>query len=148
MRLVSFLRWPPPFLVISESLLFFVVILVAVILTISMAFLSRRFIHISTDEVYGGNSNPGSSFSETTAILNPSNPYSATKAAAEMLVKVTIHTSFDIVVVMCEYHTCKDNNNTSLANARPHLHRTLRNTKYVLVLLSSCRPTNNHTVFL
>lgn len=41
------------------------------------------FFHISTDEVYGDRIE--GSFVETD-VLNPSNPYSATKAAAEMLV--------------------------------------------------------------
>ncbi len=41
------------------------------------------FVHISTDEVYG--TNHGGSYSETDR-LNPSNPYSATKAAADQLV--------------------------------------------------------------
>ena len=41
------------------------------------------FFHISTDEVYGDRSD--GSFVETD-VLKPSNPYSATKAAAEMLV--------------------------------------------------------------
>ena len=41
------------------------------------------FFHISTDEVYGDKLS--GCFSETD-ILNPSNPYSATKASAEMLV--------------------------------------------------------------
>lgn len=41
------------------------------------------FFHISTDEVYGDRLK--GSFTESD-ILNPSNPYSATKAAAEMLV--------------------------------------------------------------
>lgn len=42
-----------------------------------------RFIHISTDEVYG--SRESGSFSEEDP-LNPSNPYSASKAAADLLV--------------------------------------------------------------
>jgi dTDP-glucose 4,6-dehydratase len=41
------------------------------------------FVHISTDEVYG-DVNEGEKKEES--ILNPSNPYSATKAAAEMLI--------------------------------------------------------------
>lgn len=55
----------------------------------------QRFVHVSTDEVYGecgvtatGESIPsftGSTEAHTT--LQPTNPYSATKAAAEMLVK-------------------------------------------------------------
>jgi|2_EtaG_2_1085320.scaffolds.fasta_scaffold04606_5 dTDP-glucose 4,6-dehydratase len=43
-----------------------------------------KIFHISTDEVYG--STKSGSFSEND-ILNPKNPYSATKAAAEHLVK-------------------------------------------------------------
>lgn len=43
----------------------------------------ERFVHMSTDEVYGSVQD-GESCSEGT-VLAPSNPYSATKAAAEML---------------------------------------------------------------
>ncbi len=43
------------------------------------------FVHISTDEVYGDVSEDGSSKTELD-ILKPSNPYSASKAAAEMLI--------------------------------------------------------------
>jgi dTDP-glucose 4,6-dehydratase len=42
------------------------------------------FVHISTDEVYG---DIGTGSHSETDILIPSNPYSATKAAADMLVK-------------------------------------------------------------
>ncbi len=44
----------------------------------------KLFIHISTDEIYGDLENKDS-FNEND-ILNPSNPYSATKAAADLLV--------------------------------------------------------------
>jgi len=44
----------------------------------------KRFIHVSTDEVYG-DAEGNLSFSEISQI-NPSNPYSATKAAADHLV--------------------------------------------------------------
>ena len=44
----------------------------------------KQFIHISTDEIYGDAENK-SSFDETSRI-NPSNPYAATKAAADHLV--------------------------------------------------------------
>tara|TARA_Y100000361_G_scaffold59895_1_gene52510 strand:+ start:17269 stop:18168 length:900 start_codon:yes stop_codon:yes gene_type:complete len=44
-----------------------------------------RFIHISTDEVYG-DVNVEEEDKTEESILNPSNPYSATKAAAEMLI--------------------------------------------------------------
>ncbi|KAJ3160622.1 hypothetical protein HDU86_000381 [Geranomyces michiganensis] len=45
----------------------------------------KKFIHISTDEVYGEVEHGGAELTEE-SILAPTNPYSATKAAAEMLV--------------------------------------------------------------
>jgi UDP-glucose 4,6-dehydratase len=45
----------------------------------------KRFLHISTDEVYGSTSNDKPNTIDS--LLEPSNPYAATKAAAEMLVK-------------------------------------------------------------
>lgn len=44
----------------------------------------KRFLHISTDEVYGETSGD-EAFTET-SILNPTNPYAATKVSAEALV--------------------------------------------------------------
>jgi len=55
-----------------------------------------RFVQISTDEVYG--STDDDSFKETYR-LHPNNPYSATKAGAEMLVKAAIH-SFGVNAVI------------------------------------------------
>jgi len=49
----------------------------------------KKFIHISTDEIYG-ESRKGK-FKETDPI-KPNNPYSTTKAAAELLVKAAMHT--------------------------------------------------------
>ena len=47
----------------------------------------KRFLHVSTDEVYGESSYEfGQANEETTSLLEPTNPYSASKAAAEMLV--------------------------------------------------------------
>ena len=47
----------------------------------------RRFLHVSTDEVYGESSYEfGEANVEQTSLLEPTNPYSASKAAAEMLV--------------------------------------------------------------
>lgn len=46
---------------------------------------TTRFIHISTDEVYGDVPVGAADLSET-SILAPTNPYSASKAAAEMMV--------------------------------------------------------------
>ncbi|KAJ4304106.1 hypothetical protein N0V88_001716 [Collariella sp. IMI 366227] len=45
----------------------------------------RRFVHVSTDEVYGGVRDDADDLLET-SILAPTNPYAASKAAAEMLV--------------------------------------------------------------
>ena len=48
----------------------------------------EKFIHISTDEVYGENDND---IKHEKSLLNPTNPYSATKAAAEMLVNSYVY---------------------------------------------------------
>lgn len=56
----------------------------------------KRFIHVSTDEVYG--SAYGVEFDET-AQLGPTNPYSASKAAAEMYV-MAYEKSFKIPTVI------------------------------------------------
>jgi len=53
-----------------------------------------RFIHISTDEVYG-DVNLDEEDKTEDSILSPSNPYSATKAAAEMLIFAYART-FDV----------------------------------------------------
>jgi dTDP-glucose 4,6-dehydratase len=50
----------------------------------------RRYVQISTDEVYGSLP-PEGFFSETTP-LHPNNPYSATKAAADLMVQAYVHT--------------------------------------------------------
>ncbi len=56
-----------------------------------------KFIHISTDEVYGS-ANSGESFHENSP-LNPSSPYSASKAAAEMLA-LAYHKTYGIPIVI------------------------------------------------
>ena len=48
-------------------------------------FKDKRFVHISTDEVYGG-ATEASEPSDEKVALSPSNPYAATKAAADQLV--------------------------------------------------------------
>jgi dTDP-glucose 4,6-dehydratase len=52
---------------------------------------SLRFVHVSTDEVYGDLGPNDPAFSETTP-LDPRNPYSATKAGADLLVQAFSHT--------------------------------------------------------
>ena len=49
----------------------------------------KRFIHVSTDEVYGEASHESQKASFEHATLEPTNPYSASKAGAEMLVNVS-----------------------------------------------------------
>ncbi len=50
-----------------------------------------RFLHVSTDEVYGTLSPDAPAFSETTAYA-PNSPYAASKAASDMLVRAWHHT--------------------------------------------------------
>jgi dTDP-glucose 4,6-dehydratase len=50
-----------------------------------------RFLHVSTDEVYGSLAAEDPAFSETTAYA-PNSPYSATKAASDHLVRAYHHT--------------------------------------------------------
>ena len=50
-----------------------------------------RFLHVSTDEVYGSLSNTDPAFSETTP-YSPNSPYSASKAGADHLVRSYHHT--------------------------------------------------------
>ena len=60
----------------------------------------KKFIHISTDEIYGDLENK-ESFSEND-ILKPSNPYSATKAAADLLVGSYKRTyGIDCIITRC-----------------------------------------------
>lgn len=59
----------------------------------------KRFLHISTDEVYG--SILDGSFKETDQ-LNPSSPYSASKASAELIAKGFYNTfNLPLVIVRC-----------------------------------------------
>jgi len=59
-----------------------------------------EFIHFSTDEVYGEN-NTTTGFTEET-ILNPTNPYAASKAAAEMTVQSYIKSfGMNIKIIRC-----------------------------------------------
>ncbi|KAK3357675.1 hypothetical protein B0T25DRAFT_166530 [Lasiosphaeria hispida] len=58
----------------------------------------KRFIHISTDEVYGEVKDEDDDLLET-SILAPTNPYAASKAAAEMLVH-SYQKSFKLPVII------------------------------------------------
>jgi len=58
----------------------------------------KRFIHVSTDEVYGSSYDEDPRRVESDA-LEPTNPYAATKAAAEQIVKSYYH-SFKMPVII------------------------------------------------
>lgn len=60
----------------------------------------HRFLHVSTDEVYGSLGSEGY-FSETTAYA-PNSPYSASKAASDFLVRSYFHTyNLPVVISNC-----------------------------------------------
>ncbi len=69
---------------------------VQVLLEASKMHAVKRFLHISTDEVYGDIEH--GEFLETTP-LNPSSPYSASKAAADLLVK-SYQRTFDFPAII------------------------------------------------
>ena len=56
----------------------------------------KKIIHVSTDEIYGEIYN--SSFKEDSK-FNPSNPYSSSKAAAEMIINGYIH-SYNLPIII------------------------------------------------
>lgn len=61
----------------------------------------KRFIHMSTDEVYGELSIHCKD-SDETALLNPTNPYAATKAGAEFIVRSYYYSyNIPIVIIRC-----------------------------------------------
>ena len=61
-----------------------------VLLQVARKFNVKRFVHISTDEVYGDI--PEGVFSTEESPLNPSSPYSASKAASDLLVRSYVRT--------------------------------------------------------
>ena len=79
---------------------------VKVLLEIARKYRVKRFIQISTDEVYGENLD-ATGFDEDTR-LSPSNPYAASKAAADLLIKSYIRTyGFPAVIIRpCNNYGC------------------------------------------
>jgi dTDP-glucose 4,6-dehydratase len=70
---------------------------VKILLDIARKYKIKKFIHISTDEVYGENLK--GSFTENSP-LNPSNPYAASKAAADCLIKSYVRTyGFPAIII-------------------------------------------------
>jgi dTDP-glucose 4,6-dehydratase len=61
----------------------------------------KRFLQVSTDEVYGSLKKDGALFTEDTP-LSPNSPYSASKAGADMLVRAYFKTfGFPVVITRC-----------------------------------------------
>ena len=62
---------------------------------------AKKLIHISTDEVYGDLEPDDPAFTEQTS-LSPNNPYSASKASSDLLVKSYIHThQLPVMITRC-----------------------------------------------
>jgi len=59
----------------------------------------KRFVHVSTDEVYGEGEDFETDPMEEEHVLEPTNPYAATKAGAEFLVK-SYHRSFKLPCII------------------------------------------------
>jgi len=59
----------------------------------------KRIIHISTDEVYGESNHSDVEGKIESSILAPSNPYSASKAGAEMIVQAYLH-SYKLPIII------------------------------------------------
>jgi dTDP-glucose 4,6-dehydratase len=71
-----------------------------VLLDVSRARGLRKFVHVSTDEVYGS-LGPEGLFTEDTPI-QPNSPYSASKAGSDLLVRAAFHThGFPAVTTRC-----------------------------------------------
>jgi len=71
-----------------------------VLLNLTLKYGVRRFVQISTDEVYGSLPETGYFTEETT--LAPNSPYSVSKTSADLLVRAYIHTySLDGVITRC-----------------------------------------------
>jgi dTDP-glucose 4,6-dehydratase len=71
------------------------------LLKAALKFKTKRFHHVSTDEVYGHLNVGGDKFSEDTP-YDPRNPYSASKAASDFLVRSYFHThSLPVTISNC-----------------------------------------------
>lgn len=71
----------------------------AVLLDAAMRHEVDRFIHVSTDEVYGS---VATGFAPETALLNPTSPYSSSKAGSDLLALSYFHTyGYPVIVTRC-----------------------------------------------
>ncbi len=89
----------------------------------------NRFHHISTDEVYGDI--PDSGFFTETTPINPSSPYSASKAASDLLVKAYWRTFWtDYTITRCSNNYGPNQDSEKLI---PHFISLLKEDKPVTV---------------
>ena len=74
-----------------------------VLLAVARSFSIKRYVHVSTDEVYGSLSldEPEAAFTEETP-LAPNSPYSASKASADLFCRAWFETyGFPVVITRC-----------------------------------------------
>jgi dTDP-glucose 4,6-dehydratase len=92
----------------------------------------QKFIHVSTDEVYGESRNDVDEKHKTEeSMLCPTNPYAATKASAEMIVKSYI-TSYNLPIIVTRGNNVygKNQNEEKLI---PHFISLLKQNKKVTI---------------
>ena len=72
-----------------------------ILLDISRKYETKRFLHVSTDEVYGTLSESDPAFTEETPIA-PNSPYAASKAASDLVVR-SYHETYgmDVIITRC-----------------------------------------------
>ena len=76
--------------------------------TLKKEFKDAKFLHVSTDEVYGSLGSEGF-FTETTAYA-PNSPYSASKASSDFLVRSYFHTyGFPVITTNCSNNYGQNN---------------------------------------
>jgi dTDP-glucose 4,6-dehydratase len=98
----------------------------------------KTVIHVSTDEVYG-ESQHGNSESEKTeqSILCPTNPYAATKAAAELIAQSYIH-SFKLPIIITRGNNVYGPNHYEEKVIPLFIHQLLKNKKITIQGDGSC----------
>jgi dTDP-D-glucose 4,6-dehydratase len=101
-----------------------------VLLESAKKFQIKRFIHISTDEVYGEVKDDDDDLLET-SILAPTNPYAASKAAAEMLVH-SYQKSFKLPVIIVRSNNVYGPHQYPESKTNPHDNSTQRTLPAVL----------------
>ncbi|KAI3509730.1 hypothetical protein L1887_25252 [Cichorium endivia] len=79
----------------------------------------RKFIHVSTDEVYGETKEDAIVGNHEASQLLPTNPYSATKAGAEMLVMAYGRRVIDVAKDMCKLFKMDPESSIKFVENRP-----------------------------